>query len=688
MSDLAFHALREYVPGDELRHVHWRSSAKAGALQIRQYHDTRRSHLSVVIDDDRHSYGDAEDFEVAVSSAASIAARADRDGVDLSLLCGEHAVTGRGLDAVLDVCCRIELGSSDPVTTARQALRLAPETSWLVLFTGGEAPAALSSVLRAGLPPDVSLLLVTADGSAPTKVSRLSPAARWLRLRTLDELPPGVAPGDAAGAVVSPGAAPGSDPTAAAPARGAVVLVDLVAIMLLVGLALVGLAGTFAGWQFLVVGLVGGALALLIVICTMRLPVEVLAAALPVGAIVLGGPVALRQGGFGAGIPDAQLLAHVMVWSVTSWHELLTTLPFVDLSGPPALVPYLLGFGGAGIAGVLALRGRSAGLPLLPVFGVLVAVLLLRRPQTGVQDWYPVGFAVVAVVWLVLRGLEFSVTESTDVRGRQHGRVARAVTAAVVVAAALAMAVPLTGGRPASVGSTLRGQVHATSELAGLDSPLRRFRTFTEQPALGTGNVHHKLLFTVTDAPPGSRLRMVTLDTYDGREWLATDDSMRGESDDAFLRMDSRGRQPDARPARAGPGERRPGVPQRLGADHRVADLAALPVRRRRLTPRAAALQPGDVDSGDPGGHPRRQRLRVHRDRARRPTERGHASVAPAPAQGGGAPAGRLADQEGARQSGHAHAQGVRARDVPPRRGALQQRGGARARRSTSPART
>ena len=32
MSDLAFHALREYVPGDDLRHVHWRSSAKADTL--------------------------------------------------------------------------------------------------------------------------------------------------------------------------------------------------------------------------------------------------------------------------------------------------------------------------------------------------------------------------------------------------------------------------------------------------------------------------------------------------------------------------------------------------------------------------------------------------------------------------------------------------------------------------------
>ena len=56
-SDLAFHALREYVPGDDLRHVHWRSSAKVMAsggdskLLVRQYLDTRRSHATIVVDD-------------------------------------------------------------------------------------------------------------------------------------------------------------------------------------------------------------------------------------------------------------------------------------------------------------------------------------------------------------------------------------------------------------------------------------------------------------------------------------------------------------------------------------------------------------------------------------------------------------------------------------------------------------
>ncbi len=52
MSDLAFHALREYQPGDDRRYIHWRSSAKAGRLLVRQFLDTRRSHLTVAVDAD------------------------------------------------------------------------------------------------------------------------------------------------------------------------------------------------------------------------------------------------------------------------------------------------------------------------------------------------------------------------------------------------------------------------------------------------------------------------------------------------------------------------------------------------------------------------------------------------------------------------------------------------------------
>ena len=145
----------------------------------------------------------------------------------------------------------------------------------------------------------------------------------------------------------------------------------------------------------------------------------------PIVAILFGGPVALREEGLGGGVPDLQTLADVMQGCVTGWVELLSTLPFVDVAGPPALVPYLLGFVGGTTAVALAVRTRSAGGPVLPLLAVLVAVLLLRRPEGGLLDWYPVAFAGLAIIWVVVRGLEFSA-DAGMARGGRQGRVRRA----------------------------------------------------------------------------------------------------------------------------------------------------------------------------------------------------------------------------------------------------------------------
>jgi hypothetical protein len=192
-SDLAFHALREYVPGDDLRHVHWRSSAKAmGAtgeaqLLVRQYLDTRRSHATVVVDDAAGSWSGEDAFETAMSAAASILVRAVTDDFETSFVCGSSVSSGTDGNRALDAVCRAGLGRHGLVGSARQALQMAPDTSLLFLLSGGAT--GLETVLRASavFPPEVRrLALLISDGGEPgvSEVGGLS----VLRLGDKDEL--------------------------------------------------------------------------------------------------------------------------------------------------------------------------------------------------------------------------------------------------------------------------------------------------------------------------------------------------------------------------------------------------------------------------------------------------------------------------------------------------------------------
>jgi uncharacterized protein (DUF58 family) len=75
MSDLAFHALREYVPGGRPPTCALAVVRKGRQLLVRQYHDSRRTSAVLLVDTRRDAYADAEDFELALSAAASITTR-------------------------------------------------------------------------------------------------------------------------------------------------------------------------------------------------------------------------------------------------------------------------------------------------------------------------------------------------------------------------------------------------------------------------------------------------------------------------------------------------------------------------------------------------------------------------------------------------------------------------------------
>ena len=176
-SDLAFHALREYVPGDDLRHIHWRSSAKVmastgeSALLVRQYLDTRRSHATIVVDDELSAWADPEDFETAMAVAASIAVRAVLDEFDVSFVCGSRASTGSDGHLALDAVCRADFGGRGLVESGRQASTLAPDTS-LAFFVGG-ARTTFTDILRsaAAFPPEVRRFGIVVDPAGTSRVT-------------------------------------------------------------------------------------------------------------------------------------------------------------------------------------------------------------------------------------------------------------------------------------------------------------------------------------------------------------------------------------------------------------------------------------------------------------------------------------------------------------------------------------
>ncbi|WP_433262210.1 DUF58 domain-containing protein [Micromonospora vinacea] len=88
---ITFDSLREYVVGDELRRVHWRTSARVGELMVRENVDTSLPRLVVLLDNRVAAHpqrvgGVAESFESACEAAASIVTAAHRADLPVLLL--------------------------------------------------------------------------------------------------------------------------------------------------------------------------------------------------------------------------------------------------------------------------------------------------------------------------------------------------------------------------------------------------------------------------------------------------------------------------------------------------------------------------------------------------------------------------------------------------------------------------
>ncbi|HEX2247104.1 MAG TPA: DUF58 domain-containing protein, partial [Arthrobacter sp.] len=156
-ADVSFHALRDYVPGDDRRHIHWKTTARTNELMVRQFEETRRAHLAVAVSTNTEEYTSEHDFELAISVAASIGLQAIREQRNLSVLTQQGPLrtgTGRNL---LDEMTRIE-GQPQRATAvdlARTAADTVPNASVFFLVVGEHVTATQLRRAAAAVPPGI-----------------------------------------------------------------------------------------------------------------------------------------------------------------------------------------------------------------------------------------------------------------------------------------------------------------------------------------------------------------------------------------------------------------------------------------------------------------------------------------------------------------------------------------------------
>ena len=187
-SDVSFHALRDYEPGDDRRAVHWQSTARLGKLIVRQYEETHRSHHVIVLDTSRDAW-DHDTFETAVSVAGSLGLANLRESRPVSLSTTEgwlpSGVAMRMLDALSEVKAR---SFGDLSRRVREAVAQRPGVSALTLIVGPNVTDIEAAHLARLAPIDVpvSIIRIGAEG---VRARRDLGRGVLLDCSTLDELP-------------------------------------------------------------------------------------------------------------------------------------------------------------------------------------------------------------------------------------------------------------------------------------------------------------------------------------------------------------------------------------------------------------------------------------------------------------------------------------------------------------------
>ncbi|WP_307858585.1 transglutaminaseTgpA domain-containing protein [Microbacterium flavescens] len=301
-------------------------------------------------------------------------------------------------------------------------------------------------------------------------------------------------------------------------------VLDLSAVAALLAVPIAGFWPTFAAPSYLPAAVGGALLGMgLAALCAwLRWGVLPLAGLTVVAYFLFGGALALPHTAAVGVIPTIDTLGRLALGVVTSWKQLLTTVAPVAASDGHLIVPFLLALVAAVITTSLALRLRTPAWALIPAAAFLVAQIALGTSQPAVPVVQGVVFALVAAVWLAVRqswehgtGAVPLGDDATPVRGVAARRLL--LGGAVVAVAALVGVGASAFAAPQSPRYVLRDVVIPPFDVRAYPSPLQSFRAYVR-------DFPDEPLFSVTGMPEEARVRLATVDAYDGTVYNVSDE--------------------------------------------------------------------------------------------------------------------------------------------------------------------
>lgn len=281
---------------------------------------------------------------------------------------------------------------------------------------------------------------------------------------------------------------------------------DIVLIVVLGLLAASPLGSAYGGTRWLVA--VGGGLVLGITVALasshLRLGPWTTALATMVAYLLFGSTLAAPEQAGAGGLPTADSLRALLEGVITAWRDSVTLFVPLGTAGSVLVVPYVIGLSAGLLSGLLLWRSRWPGSAVLVLLAAFAVSAAFGHRLTELAPTRGMALAIGLLLWTRWRAMR-------DVRSSWSRRLVLSVlTLSVAGGAALGLTSLTSGG----VRDVLRDHVTPPFDPLEYPSPLSRYRAFYDKKGLGD-----KTMFTSTGLARGDRVRIATMDRFDGIVW-------------------------------------------------------------------------------------------------------------------------------------------------------------------------